>query len=146
MHLLAFVVVAIKWIIRPKRSIRSILEQSCTIWHSSLTQENVTDLERIQKNALRNILQDKYTDYKTALEILNLETLEARRNKLMNRYSKQCLKLDQTKHLFPLKETFHCMQTRKGNKYELNKTYTERYRKSTVPFIQRLLNEEKNIK
>ena len=90
------------------------MEQSCTIWHSSLTQENVTDLERIQKNALRNILQDKYTDYKTALEILNLETLEARRNKLMNRYSKQCLKLDQTKHIFSVKGNISLYANKKG--------------------------------
>ena len=29
--------------------IRSILEQSCQVWHSSLTLENTTDLERIKK-------------------------------------------------------------------------------------------------
>ena len=29
--------------------IRSVLEQSAVIWNSSLTQENVCDLERIQK-------------------------------------------------------------------------------------------------
>ena len=29
--------------------IRSILEQSCVVWHSSLTEENVLDLERVQK-------------------------------------------------------------------------------------------------
>ena len=125
--------------------IRSILEQSCTIWHSSLTQENITDLERIQKNALRNILQDKYIDYESALHTLKLETLENRRKKLMIKYSKQCLKIDQTKHLFPLNKTSHCMQIRKRNKYEINKTNTERYRKSTVPYIQRLLNEEQNM-
>ena len=63
--------------------IRSILEQSCTIWHTSLTKENTSDLERVQKNALRNILQEKYTDYETALYTLKLETLEARREKLL---------------------------------------------------------------
>ena len=36
--------------------IRSILEQSCQVWHSSLTQENRQDLERVQKNALKIIL------------------------------------------------------------------------------------------
>ena len=33
--------------------IRSILEQSCVVWHSSLTEENSQDLERIQKSAVR---------------------------------------------------------------------------------------------
>ena len=38
--------------------IRSILEQSSQVWHSALTLENFHDLERVQKNALRIILQD----------------------------------------------------------------------------------------
>ena len=29
--------------------VRSLLEQSATVWHSSLTQENSNDLERVQK-------------------------------------------------------------------------------------------------
>jgi hypothetical protein len=40
--------------------IRSILEQTSNIWHSSLTVEDRISLERVQKNAFRNILQDKY--------------------------------------------------------------------------------------
>ena len=35
--------------------IRSILEQSSVIWHTSLSQENIQDLERVQKSALKII-------------------------------------------------------------------------------------------
>ena len=35
--------------------IRSILEQSCVIWHSSITEEDREDLECVEKNACRNI-------------------------------------------------------------------------------------------
>ena len=52
--------------------IRSILEQSSTVWHSSLTQEDVDDLERVQKSAMRIILQEDYNTYEKALEILQL--------------------------------------------------------------------------
>jgi len=52
--------------------IRSLLEQSATVWHSSLTEENRTDLEMIQKSALRIILGDKYQTYAKALEIYEL--------------------------------------------------------------------------
>ena len=38
--------------------VRSLLEQSATVWHSLLTKENTEDLERVQKNALRIILKD----------------------------------------------------------------------------------------
>ena len=36
--------------------IRSILEQSVTVWHSSLTVEYINDLERVQKSAIKVIL------------------------------------------------------------------------------------------
>ena len=35
--------------------IRSVLEQSATVWHSSLTEENKNDLERVQKSAVRSL-------------------------------------------------------------------------------------------
>ena len=59
--------------------IRSVLEQSAVVWHSSLTHENICDLERVQKNALRIILKEGYTEYTEALEKLELEDLESRR-------------------------------------------------------------------
>ena len=37
---------------------RSILEQSCVIWHSSITEEDREDLECVQKNAGKNILKE----------------------------------------------------------------------------------------
>ena len=43
--------------------IRSLLEQSCTVWHSGLTQENTNDLERVQKCALKIILKDSFKNY-----------------------------------------------------------------------------------
>ena len=40
--------------------IRSLLEQSCVVWHSGLTLENSQDLERVQKTALKLILKEEY--------------------------------------------------------------------------------------
>ena len=39
--------------------IRSILEQSSVVWHSSLTQDNSDDLERVQKASVKIILGNK---------------------------------------------------------------------------------------
>ena len=58
---------------------RSIMEQSCVVWHGSLTAENWKDLERVQENALRIIYKNECTQYKEALEDINLESLEDRR-------------------------------------------------------------------
>ena len=62
--------------------IRSILEQSCVVWHSSLTQESSEDLERVQKAAIRIILGQKYEKYEDALIKVNLDSLRERREKL----------------------------------------------------------------
>ena len=55
--------------------IRSILAQSCQVWHSGLTLENITDLERVQRNALKIILKEGYVSYEKTLEKTNLESL-----------------------------------------------------------------------
>ena len=39
--------------------IRSLLEQSATVWHSSLSQQNISDLERVQKSAMKIFLGNK---------------------------------------------------------------------------------------
>ena len=62
--------------------VRSLLEQSATVWHSGLSQENIQDLERVQKTAIKIILQEQYQGYKQGLAQLDLQTLESRREKL----------------------------------------------------------------
>ena len=42
---------------------RSVLEQSCVVWGTSLTQENNEDLERTQKTFSKLVLKEKYKDY-----------------------------------------------------------------------------------
>ena len=61
---------------------RSQLEQSSVVWHSSLTEQQKNDLERVQKSALKIILGPKYESYKKALETLDLEPLDQRRGYL----------------------------------------------------------------
>jgi hypothetical protein len=62
--------------------IRSHLEQSAVVWHSSLTENNRNDLERVQKTALKIILGNKYISYEQALQKLDLENLDDRRKSL----------------------------------------------------------------
>ena len=97
------------------------------------------------KNALRNILKDKYENYENARRILKIEILYERREKLTKIFGKKCHMLEQTKDLFPLNDRTHGMQTRNTEKYKILKANTERLKKSTVPYIQRMLNsiEEK---
>ena len=80
--------------------IRGILEQSCVIWHSSLSEENIIDLERVKKNACRIILGNLYTDYNESQEILQLENLSLRRKKLSLKFAQNCQENPKTKHFF----------------------------------------------
>ena len=68
---------------------RSVIEQSCVVWTTSLTQENIEDLERTQKTFAKLVLREKYQNYEEALLKLNLDSLKVRRTNL-------CLKFAQT--------------------------------------------------
>ena len=61
--------------------IRSLLEQSATLWHSSLNKD-IEDLERVQKSTVKIILKEKYHTYNHAIIKLRMETLHERREQL----------------------------------------------------------------
>ena len=52
--------------------IRSVAEQSCVVWSSSITSGEEYDLERIQRVALRIILKVNYVNYATTRFITTL--------------------------------------------------------------------------
>ena len=122
--------------------IRSILEQSCVVWHSSLTDENVQSLERVQKAPMKIILGQKYTNYEETLEKLDLQPLSERREELCLKFAKKCLTNNKVKDMFPLSEKPHQMDLRNIEKYVVKHANTERLKKSAIPFMQRLLNRE----
>ena len=123
-------------------SIRSVLEQSAVVWHSSLTKKNRQDLERVQKAAVRVIMGQSYSTYKNGLKFLKLDTLEKRRELLCLRFAKNCIKTEKVKNLFPLKMSKHKMKIRKQKKYKTNKQNTNRLKKSALPYMRKLLNDE----
>ena len=94
--------------------IRSLLEQSAVVWHSSLNQENIDDLERVQKSALKIILKQNYKNYKHALTILEMDTLNDRREQRCLNFALKCLKHPSFKNMFP--ENGKQMKTRKIDK------------------------------
>jgi hypothetical protein len=122
--------------------IRSILEQSSVVWHSSLTSENAEDLERVQKNAVRIILGKPYNDYNEALEKIGLQTLNERRNELSLKFAKKCLKNDKTKGMLPLRSKIHTMENRNEENFVVKYANTERLKNSAIPYMQRMLNDD----
>ena len=121
----------------------STLDQSCQVWHSSLILENVHDLERIQKNSLKIILQDEYQNYSNALHLTGLKSLFERQNELCLKFAKACTKNEQTKTMFPLNPISYDVETRHREKFQVTKCKTTRFQNSAIPFMQNLLNSEK---
>ena len=121
--------------------VRSQLEQSAVVWHSSLTEQNRNDLERVQKSALKVILGEKYQSYNKALIELNLETLEERRNTLCLRFAQKCLTNEKNQQMFPLSKKIHSMETRKSEEFEVQYAKTDRLKNSAKIYMQNLLNE-----
>ena len=127
-----------------KSFVRSKLDQSASVWHSSLTKCNETDLERVQKAALRIILKERYHGYNEALKEVNMESLHDRRELICLKFAKKALKLDNFKKMFPIQKQLHEMKTRNKKKYVVNYAQTERYQKSSIPSMQRLLNRNES--
>ena len=125
--------------------LRSILEQSCQVWHFSITEDEKIDLERVQKVACKVILKENYIDYENALKTLNLKKLSERRDQLCLKFAKKCLKFDQTRDMFPLNPSNN-VNTRDYEKYEVKFAHTSRLLDSSVPQLQRLLNKDTRSK
>ena len=120
--------------------IRSVLENSATVWHSSITQGQEMEIERLQKVALRVILKNNYLDYSSALETCSLPTLKERRITLCKFFAKKCVKNAKTSDMFPMKENNHNL--RQPEKYIVYPANTNRLANSAIPCMQRLLNNE----
>ena len=128
--------------------IRSILEQSSVVWHTSLTNENAEDLERVQKSAVKLILGEKYENYEEGLIKANLDSLKDRRELLCQKFASKCVSSNnpRVKNIFQVKIHFHPMKIRSNEKFDVKFANTERLKKSSIPYMQRILNLENMTK
>ena len=66
------------------------------------------------------------------------------RQKLCLNFALKCAKNPKTKKMFPIREKEHEMETRKGEKYLVQHTNTERLKNSSIIDMQNLLNNHEN--
>ena len=126
--------------------IRSKLEQSAVVWHSSLTSKNISDLERVQKSALKLILKERYKNYKDALNVIGMDSLEQRREKICLKFAKACVRHEKLSDMFPKSNKMHLMDKREKEVFCVKRAKTERLRKSAIVSMQKLLNNEASKK
>ena len=128
--------------------IRSILDQSAVLWHSSLTEKNRNNIERVQKVAVRVILGRNYKNYKNGLNQLRMEKLNTRREFSCLKFAKNCLNNEKVKDIFPKSIKIHKMKTRNRELFKVKFSKTKRYKKSAIPYMINLLNnnDKKKLK
>ena len=127
------------------KQIRSLLELAAPAWHGAITQEERTDIERIQKSAAHIILGEDYFSYKVALKFLHLDTLQSRRDKLCLNFAKKAEKHPKFQKWF--KESDYKQNTRQDKyKYCDVKAKHNRLDKSPLSFLTKKLNEYYNKK
>ena len=121
------------------KQIRSILEFGVPVWNSSLTKEDSSDIERVQKAFLHLVLGDGYADYTNALIKLDLETLESRRVKLCTTFATKSVKHPKHQTWFELSDAPDTRSSKPVYKVPLHRL--KRYKNSPIPYLTRLLNE-----
>ena len=77
------------------------------------------------------------------MEVLNMETFAERRNNLCLKFSKKCLTNEKTVNMF-LRNNPRIKKTRNKEPFKVDFAATERLKKSSIPYMQRLLNEERS--
>lgn len=135
-----------------KSMIRPVTEYAAPLWHSGLCNVDINKLEKLQKRALGLIMGTTYIEnkryytfgnthlsYNEALEKTGLFTLDKRREILTGKFAIQAFKNERHQNIFEKKVS----ERAKGindPKVQEKLCKTDRYYKSAVPYMSRMLN------
>ena len=75
---------------------------------------------------------------------MNIESLEDRRKDICLNFAKKCVKNNKLKSMFPLNDKNHPMELRENETYKVQFAHNERLKKSSIVYMQRLLNQNEN--
>ena len=122
------------------KQIRSVLEYSVPAWQGGITASEKTDLERVQKCAIRIILGYQYSSYTGALLSLGLENLESRRIKLCLNFALKAEKHPKFSSWFIPSLKSRDTRTR-PNKYSQIRSKHKRFDTGPISYLTDLLNQ-----
>ena len=118
-----------------EKQVRSVLEFGVPVWNSSITKQEVVDIERVQKAFLRIVLDQDYKDYENALMKLEMDTLEKRRTKICFTFALKASK--DPKHYKWFKLNLDPLET---ERYCCPEARLKRFLTSPIPYLTSLLN------
>ena len=118
--------------------VRVFVEMNVPLWHFSLTKKMNKHIEKLQRVAVFIILgthSDK--DYYCNLAMLELDTLEERRQEMIKNFAIKTLKHPVHRNLFKFSA---CNSSRSGRKVIVPSTRTQRYERSSIPSLSKYIN------
>ena len=115
-----------------------VAEFAAPVWNGAITNVEKNDIERTQKGALHIILGDQYGDFRNALNMTNLESLEVRRTKLCVKFAKKAENNEKHKHWFIPKPKINTRQA--DFQYRKPIARTSRLMDSPICYLTNLLN------
>ena len=122
------------------KEIRVLAEQGVVIWNSGLTRSQIIELEKIQKVALKIILGEQYTTYKTACDFFKIDTLSTRRLKLCTQFAIKLYKSDKSFNFFKHAKKFAKTRSEQPLLVE-NLCNTKRAYNAPHNYLTRLVNQ-----
>ena len=120
------------------KQVRSVLELAVPAWAGAISLAEKDEIERVQKGALHVILGHRYESYNSALKLVDLETLDCRRDKLCLKFALKAEKHTKFKHWFNPKITIKTRQQQE--KYCTVRARTCRLIRSPISHLINLLN------
>ena len=124
------------------KHVRSVVEYGAVVWHSGLTSENTTNIERVQKCALDIILGKDYQNYENALSTLQLEKLCIRREALCVQFAEKALKSEKYSSSWFVPDE-KLQNTRQApNILKPVQARTTRFAKSALPYMTNIINRK----
>ena len=97
-------------------------------------------LERIRRTCLKIIVEEMCIDYQVALEMSDLEIFAQRQENRCLNFARKCWIHGKLSQLFPPNNT-DASQVRNPERFHINFPATLAYRKNTILYWQRLLND-----
>ena len=129
------------------KQVRSVLELAVPVWQPALNQQEVKQIERVQRCALYIILGDQYSNYDHAMDLLECDNLNDRRNKLCENFAKKSVKHPKFTNWFCENSEAPPNISTRGNenkvitKFKPVQTRTKRYHDSPLPYLTDILNK-----
>ena len=118
------------------KEVRVHLELAVPVWHSGLTLKLSADIERVQRIAIRIILDRNDLSYDQSCKQLGLKRLNLRRTELCERFARKTAEKSRHKDLFQLKKKTGSLKL-----YREHFCRKKRFYNSPLPYLTRLLNQ-----